>query len=190
MTRLPPDRLGKSTPWGMADFHKEYAEGIDSYGTPGHGGFEVSPEAKYLFPPGLKEYKTFAGGNWYEEDEDYAVVVGARPELFDAEARFGAYGSLRHMAKKSAAIARFFESEAGKAFAKGVEAWLKEATAAGLHRIGGSSTAGEGWSTWWRPVGGGKALLLKSEKHPPYGFKTAVELAELGELTEKTGATA
>lgn len=70
-----------SSPWGQVQNVKTYADGIDFISTAGHGGFKLSParqrEIKALF-----EFDTFAGGAWYEEDCDAALVVIAFPEFF------------------------------------------------------------------------------------------------------------
>ena len=70
------------TPWGQSDHAQQYAPGIVFYGTPSHGGFHLDRKrhatVKRIFPA----FETYAGGPWYEEDEDWRVVVIAFPECF------------------------------------------------------------------------------------------------------------
>lgn len=67
------------TPWGKADFAKEYAKGIVFYTTPSHGGFKVSRER-------LKEmsiqYRNKDG--WFEEDCEAMKVILAFPQYFSS----------------------------------------------------------------------------------------------------------
>lgn len=39
-----PNERPAHTPWGVADYAREYAEGIVFYGTPSHGGFKLSAQ--------------------------------------------------------------------------------------------------------------------------------------------------
>lgn len=75
-----------NTPWGPSQTTKTLATGIISITTAGHGGIYLEPlrqsHVARLFP----DFATFAGGPWYEEDEDWAVVALAFPEAFEDEA--------------------------------------------------------------------------------------------------------
>lgn len=68
------------TPWGIADYAREYAEGIVFYGTPSHGGFKLSPERLARMHSALRE-----SAGWFEEDSDWAKVAFAFPKYFSQE---------------------------------------------------------------------------------------------------------
>jgi len=78
------------TPWGVADYAREYAEGIVFYGTPSHGGFNLSPERLAQMHPALRER-----AGWFEEDCDWAKVVFAFPRYFPQEQRDAAIGTFK-----------------------------------------------------------------------------------------------
>jgi len=84
-----------STPWGVADSHTHIAEGIEFYGTPSHGGMLITPERRRAMPKAIAEFKTFTGGNWYEEDFDVNLVVYSFPEAFDPECAVRAEMAIR-----------------------------------------------------------------------------------------------
>ena len=71
-----------NTPWGKADGSKVIADGIVAYHTPSHGGLWISDERRTQMPDELRNIPTFAGGNWYEEDCDWAIVALAFPQYF------------------------------------------------------------------------------------------------------------
>jgi hypothetical protein len=73
------------TPWGTAQDTNEIAEGITFYSTAGHGGMKLSPERHAKVQKKFPNFKTFAGGAWYEEDCDVMAVVATFPECFKAE---------------------------------------------------------------------------------------------------------
>lgn len=70
------------TPWGPSQTEKQVAEGITLHSTAGHGGYLISDERRQQMPEPLRSWQTYAGGNWYEEDCDWAVVVIAFPDDF------------------------------------------------------------------------------------------------------------
>lgn len=74
-----------STPWGRADTVTKIADGIYRVDTPGHGGYWLSRSRNAVVRKRIPLFKTFAGGPWYEEDCDWAVVVAAFPECFKPE---------------------------------------------------------------------------------------------------------
>jgi hypothetical protein len=73
------------TPWGPSQSSREIALGIIRYDTASHGGYYVSPERILQMPKPLREFKPFAGANWYEEDCDWAIVALAFPQFFPAD---------------------------------------------------------------------------------------------------------
>ena len=64
---------GTMTPWGPSQDARVVAPGITFHSTASHGGYHLSPERYAQMPEGFKE--TFAGGPWYEEDCDAAMVI-------------------------------------------------------------------------------------------------------------------
>ncbi len=72
--------MGTSTPWGTAQYSKQYARGIMWYSTAGHGGFHLSPSINRQVPEALR-----IEDGWYEEDCDWALVAVAFPDIFVKE---------------------------------------------------------------------------------------------------------
>lgn len=66
---------GSHTPWGVADYVVQVADGITSANTPGHGGIKLSAERQRAVHPALR-----VKGGWYEEDCDEAIVSFTFPE--------------------------------------------------------------------------------------------------------------
>ena len=77
-------RVGGQSPWGQIQHVAIKSPDVVFVSTAGHGGFWLSAERhrdlQRRFP-----FPTYAGGQWYEEDCDAAVVVCAFPELFEAD---------------------------------------------------------------------------------------------------------
>lgn len=72
------------TPWGaIQDAHQDLP-GIWWISTASHGGFIISPERRAAMPAAMREFEPFAGGNSYEEDDDWAVVILAFATQFTA----------------------------------------------------------------------------------------------------------
>lgn len=72
------------SPWGPVQDATQDAPGIWFVSTSGHGGFLISPERRAAMPPVMRAFQTFAGGNAYEEDCDFAIVILAFPTEFPA----------------------------------------------------------------------------------------------------------
>ena len=70
-----------STPWGPAQTARKIANGIMAYTTARHGGFHLSPTRQAQVPASIR---SFAGGAWFEEDYDWAVVCLVFPREFCA----------------------------------------------------------------------------------------------------------
>ena len=75
----------KRTPWGTAQTEEQIADGITMYTTASHGGIKISPARRREMPEKVRNEPTFAGGNWYEEDCDVALVVYSFPQYFKPE---------------------------------------------------------------------------------------------------------
>jgi hypothetical protein len=70
-----------STPWGPAQTARKIANGIMVYSTARHGGYHLSPTRAAQVPASIR---SFAGGAWFEEDCDWAVVCLVFPREFCA----------------------------------------------------------------------------------------------------------
>lgn len=79
------------TPWGWPDHVVRYAEGILRLSTPSHGGFHVDEARTARMPAPLRNTD-----GWYEEDEQWAKVAAAFPDLFTAYEREQAEKTLRN----------------------------------------------------------------------------------------------
>jgi len=85
-----PNERPVHTPWGVADYAREYAEGIVFYSTPSHGGFKLSAERLAQMHPALREKD-----GWFEEDCAWAKVAFAFPECFTDEQQEAAIRTLK-----------------------------------------------------------------------------------------------
>lgn len=86
----PTIREGASTPWGMAQASRQYADGIILHSTAGHGGFHLDEIANAVVHPLYRNDDGF-----YEEDCEWAKVAHAFPQLFTAYERRLADRTLR-----------------------------------------------------------------------------------------------
>lgn len=99
MRRERYDLKGKTTPWGATQQATEYAPGIVFHSTAGHGGFHLDAARMRQFRSRLPSFTTYAGGPWFEEDCDAAVVVVVFPEAFDDDAVRSCTEQIHSMAK-------------------------------------------------------------------------------------------
>ena len=76
--------MPNNTPWGIGKECEwsKCAEGVYFVSTPSHGGYLITQERRNAMPEPYKSIPTFAGGNWYEEDCDWALVALSFPEAF------------------------------------------------------------------------------------------------------------
>ncbi|MBB4116383.1 hypothetical protein FHT80_005757 [Rhizobium sp. BK226] len=86
----PTIRAGASTPWGMAQVSRRYADGIVLHSTAGHGGFHLDEIANAVVHPLYRNDDGF-----YEEDCEWAKIAHAFPQLFTAYERRLANRTLR-----------------------------------------------------------------------------------------------
>jgi hypothetical protein len=105
------------TPWGRAQQVNQFAPGIWSISTAGHGGYYVSPEKLATMPAELRTIKTWAGPNYYEEDCDWAIIACAYPEHFSAADLYHAWGALLGLSYAASALAAFTLTPAGQKLA-------------------------------------------------------------------------
>lgn len=86
----PAIRAGASTPWGMAQVSRQFADGIVLHSTASHGGFHLAENANATIHP---LFRNDAG--FYEEDCEWAKVAHAFPQLFTTYERRLADRTLR-----------------------------------------------------------------------------------------------
>lgn len=73
------------TPWGVAQVSKRWTDGIFECESDAHGGFFVAPEWNAVIPEALIAGSANAKHcrqGWYEEDDDWAIVVHSFPYIF------------------------------------------------------------------------------------------------------------
>jgi len=107
-TLFAPTSRPTYSPWGRPDECDEIAPGIWRVFTPSHGGFIISQQRRDRMPPVLRDFQTFAGGNSYEEDCDWAIVALAYPDHFTREQLACArqvFGAFKGSDSKYAAVA-------------------------------------------------------------------------------------
>lgn len=76
-------QVGLLSPWGRVEDVREFGEGVVWVSTAGHAGFWLSAD-RHRALQSQHAFKAFAGGAWYEEYCDAAVVVVTFSDLFDA----------------------------------------------------------------------------------------------------------
>lgn len=86
----PTIRAGASTPWGMAQISRQFADGIVLHSTASHGGFHLAENANAIVHPLYRNDTEF-----YEEDCEWAKVAHAFPDLFTTYERRLADRTLR-----------------------------------------------------------------------------------------------
>ena len=66
-----------NTPWGKSDSKITLARGVSLVGTPGHGGFAITPSAalKYLSTAAVARATKYGGYYFFEEDCDAFIVL-------------------------------------------------------------------------------------------------------------------
>ena len=183
-----------NTPWGQSNDQKEYAPGIVFYGTPSHGGFHLGrtrqATVKRIFPT----FSPYAGGPWYEEDEDWRLVVVVFPEYFPAGEVHQAVEAVRLAVEREPAgqwqqVQAWLEnwdslfSKGAKAIA---EAWHNE-NARNYVRGGMSCGAGiKGWAVNFYRVGDNQATTVLMDEYPKKETYTPEELDAIRDPEQMT----
>jgi len=88
------------TPWGKPESSKELAAGVILYSTKTHGGYWLSKPNEQRRRDRFPEFRTSAGGPWYEEDQDAVIVALTFPELFSGDPIRNAVRAVRAFAAK------------------------------------------------------------------------------------------
>ncbi|WP_276122424.1 DUF7007 domain-containing protein [Pararhizobium qamdonense] len=86
----PTIQAGASTPWGVAQGSRLFADGIILHSTASHGGFHLADVSNAVVHPLYRNDSKF-----YEEDCEWAKVAHAFPQLFTAYERRLADRTLR-----------------------------------------------------------------------------------------------
>lgn len=86
----PTIPAGASTPWGMAQVSRQFADGIVLHSTASHGGFHLNEDANRTVHPLYR-----ARDGHYEEDCEWSKVAHAFPHLFTTYERRLADRTLR-----------------------------------------------------------------------------------------------
>jgi hypothetical protein len=87
----PAIRAGASTPWGMAQVSRQFADGIVLHSTASHGGFHLAENANATIHRLCRN-----GDGFYEEDCEWTKVAQAFPQLFTTYERRWADCTLRN----------------------------------------------------------------------------------------------
>ena len=172
-------RRGMDTPWGHAETCELLADGIASVTTAGHGGFHLSSVRASLMP---FDFFTFAGGDWYEEDEDVCAVIVAFPDLFSGQQVASAVKQVRATANHSpeqrwAAVRAWLES-AGGAETRGYADNGQDGHA-DLWRQGSMFRSSKGWTVHFTRVGDGAREVRLMADYPAQAMYSDAELASM-----------
>ena len=87
MTRTAQERRRAPSPWGPIESTETIADGITFISTASHGGIRLSQWRHEIVLRAIPAWETFAGGRWYEEDCDWAVVALIFPEKFPTKTK-------------------------------------------------------------------------------------------------------
>lgn len=192
-------RLGMpaTTPWGAAQGAEGYGDGVVSVHTAGHGGFWLSEDAWRRMPRAVRDVSTFAGGRWYEEDEDWALVAVGLHQHFDDERVFYAVRTVLGRCTRDGASGAWqgvrawltSDDTVGRAVWTRYERVLEQKRAENAYQVACLMTpkaGGEGWDVVWRPVLGDGPTLVQRNVDYPSGSMPRTELEEAGAVVENT----
>lgn len=90
MTRTAQERRqapASDSPWGPIESTETIADGITFISTASHGGIRLSQWRHKIVLRAIPAWETFAGGRWYEEDCDWAVLALIFPEKFPTKTK-------------------------------------------------------------------------------------------------------
>lgn len=181
----------KHTPWGKPQTTTETAEGITFFRTPGHGGYHLDPKRQRIVQRLFPDHRPFAGGPWYEEDQDWAVVALAFPESFDVTGLRAAIRTARLAARpwrdevspSWVAVVEWIDgTNAGQCLSARVHRW--ELEHADKWERGSFSGPARGypphcWTVSFRRIGDGMQDTFVLAGYPKQCFYTLSELQNL-----------
>ena len=80
-------KVGDTSPWGGIQILTPFGEGIWFVSTASHGGFFLDAERNAKVPASWRRgtFREQGIRGWYEEDEDWCLVIKTFPERFPAE---------------------------------------------------------------------------------------------------------
>lgn len=181
------------TPWGDSQQSSRIAEGIINISTASHGGIRLSPERQAKVARLFPRFISFAGGAWYEEDCDVAVVAIVFPESFSDAVIRAAVNSAHTLAESERT-----ENARRRNGWKCVSDWLKTPAAdeinarvqtyeqenannweVGSSCIPGSCTGSSGWEVLLTRLHDGEKKTVQMPSYPSKQFFTDEELAGL-----------
>lgn len=73
------------SPWGEVQTARDLGNGLHFVATASHGGLYLPQDMVDAMPAALRCNRYSGGGQWWEEDVEWALPVVWRPELFPAE---------------------------------------------------------------------------------------------------------
>lgn len=136
-------------------------------------------------PEALRDYATYAGPGWYEEDCDWALVVASFPELFDDYHKYAAWDMMRSY--HVAVLAEFAESDAGRLFCQNCETYGR--TMGDRFRLSSMSTGAtcpDGWSVRAVSLDGKRRIAWTQTEHPqlaaPFTLEQVQAVAVCGQV--------
>jgi|GEM_PF-2982443 len=101
------------TPWGASQSSVELAPGIVRPDTSSHGGYYISPARVATMPKPLREFKPWAGANWYEEGSDWERRGPRIPAVLPAGRRRGSREYPEERQARGLRAVRAFEAAHG-----------------------------------------------------------------------------
>jgi hypothetical protein len=161
----------------------EIAEGITEVSTASHGGILISDKRREVFDKCFPAFTPFAGGNWFEEDEDWAFPVAVFPELFS---EFRVYYAVKSITTAHDKEKTEHEEDLRENCENAVEihdAFKKEH--ADEWETGSMGSHPEGWHVWLTRIGDGKGQHKVFDGYPDKSLYTDEELNQLGDLHDK-----
>lgn len=185
LNKLREDGMHQPTPWGHSQTEETKAEGITHYTTASHGGYHLSTvrqaELATIFP----DFQCFAGQGWYEEDQDWSIVVLAFPMYFSEEQIHAAVETV----KGSVQMESNLYSDGGRGYAR-VAQLIKgrlvekiseqfKASRAEFWETGSMSTSGKGWSVSLTRVKDGACRTVHFAEYPMQNYYNDADLAVL-----------
>ncbi|HBO5516268.1 TPA: hypothetical protein L4559_005197 [Pseudomonas aeruginosa] len=170
-----------STPWGPAERIVEVAPGIQRVSTASHGGYRLSK-----FRQQQLRQTIGADVEWFEEDEDAAIVEAAFPLVFDqvkaVRRLFDLYPELVQPICGTSA-SRFFKDHAEqllRAFRDHPDAWFIAQSIGHLPEVEGEwhgiyALSGQAFLNWLQKgdvnaASGGKYFMVSPPSDTPYWY--------------------
>ena len=181
------------SPWGVVQESETIAPGIVSVSTASHGGIHLDRERQAALKRRFPGFSTYAGGPWYEEDEDVAVVALAFPHKFTAPMLRGAVHTVEHhrkpwrnepywikSAKRWACVVRWLDGDHTEALTIRDTVQLFDRLNANRWERGSMGTyGGGGWRVSLKRVRDKARREVVFRDYPMKQFYSDSELAEL-----------